>query len=400
MLRVSMDGDGKPKIVTCDKIKKGLSTEATDLDLIPPPSDFMDDPDSPSVLNPSLGESTSKPAETIDLELVKRASLSPSVTKESVNKSPPEVPLSLCQHEAAEPKSPPIVAPKPKKLPANIILKSQKVSAPSEGNSGPTMLLDPQRVRIEALRKLGLLKSEEVEPVPSPSPKHSPKTRKSWSAPPHEVNLAAPHTPPLTPSSVHVSSPAPASAPSQSPAAVPPSANSTAPPAHLLPDILPAPAAFSDLVKPLVNNDSPTPVDAAMNTSPLTPPSLTPPRVTGIKSATLEHSGLSLSTYMAALDSSEFSQGVSGEEDPAQPCNSRLRPASLRSRKEGQGLEKRRASSKEPGSQRSPSAHTAFQPGESQKLPRSQGISVLICPRAENGEDRRNALKKLGLLRD
>ncbi|XP_029013255.1 specifically androgen-regulated gene protein-like [Betta splendens] len=424
ILCVSMDRDGKPKIVTSDKNIQGQTTEPSgmDLALIPPPSDFMDEPDSPAEpqkveLHSSLGLSTNKPAETTDLELVhqrasmKRTSLSPV----SVNKPPLEVSLSPSEKpvtfgaqmdlppDAAEPRSPPVVAPKPKKLPASIVLKSQKVSALSEGNSGhpgPTssdrMLLDPQRVRIEALRKLGLLKSEEAESCPSPSPNQSPKTRKSWSASAPDVN---PVTPPLTSSSVPVS-PAPA-VPSQSPAVVPPSAQSSAPPVQLPPEILPAPAAFSD-TKPPVYDKSPSPVDAPVNMSPSTPPALakhlTPPRITGVKSATLEHSGLGLSSYMS--DSTEFSQEV-GEEEPPQPGNSRPRPASLSSRREGEGLERRRGSSKEPGSQRLLSGHATFQPtGEAQKLPRSQGISVLICPRAEHGEDHRNALKKLGLLRD
>lgn len=450
MLCVSTDGDGKPKIVTSNKISPGQSIEASEIDLglIPPPSDFMDEPDPPAQpekvdLHPSLEISTNKPGATVDLEHlrqrapVKRTSVSSTVTQENSNNPPPEMSLSPSQPavisgpqmspppEAAEPRSPPVVAPKPKKLPANIILKSHKVSTGSESNSGhsaPTssdrMLLDPQRVRIEALRKLGLLKSEESDSGPSLSPKHSPKTRRSWAAPPSPASPATPHTPPLTPSSIHVNSPPPASVPSQSPAAVSPLVNSTAPPVQFSPDILPAPAAFSDPVEPLLFDNKLSPVkdvseaavNALVNTPPLTPSTLTkhltPPKIKGLKSATLERSGLGLSTYMAGQDSSEASQGVSGEENPSQLRNSRPRPASLGSRKEFssaqcEGLQARCASSKEPDSQRSLSVHTAFQhSGDSQKLPRSQGISVLICPRAENGEDRRKALKKLGLLRD
>ncbi|XP_040007522.1 specifically androgen-regulated gene protein isoform X2 [Xiphias gladius] len=433
VLCISTDGDGNPKIVTSTRLCPGQSTEASEIDLglIPPPSDFMDEPrppahpeklkDHPS----SAGISSNKPGATVDLEQLrqrasaKRTSVSSSVTQETPNMPPPEVspflspPAVTSGHqmspppEADEPRSPPAVAPKPKKLPANIILKSHKAAvASSDGNSGhsvPTgsdwVLLDPQRVRIEALRKLGLLKSDESDSGPSLSPKLSPKTRKSWGAPPSPISPTTPHTPPSTPSN----SPIPAYVLLQSPAALSPLANSTAP------AILSAPAAFSDPFGPLpsdnelsaVKDVSEANVNAQVNMPPLTPPSLTkqltPPKIIDVKSATLEHSGLGLSSYMASQVSDEVGQAVSREQNPSQLRNNRPRPASLGSRREfssaqGDGLQAGRAISQ---------AHTAFQhSGDSQKLPRSQGISVLICPRAENGEDRREALKKLGLLRD
>ncbi|XP_071332931.1 specifically androgen-regulated gene protein isoform X2 [Trachinotus anak] len=441
VLCISTDGDGKPKIVTSTGLCPGQSTKASEIDLgvIPPPSDFMDKPyphAHPKEVQtnpPAAGVSRNKPGATIDLEQLrqrasKRSSVSSSITQETPNMPPPEVspilspPAIASGHqmnpppEAAAPRSPPAVAPKPKKLPPNIILKSHKAS--TDGNSGHSVstssdrvLLDPQRVRIEALRKLGLLKSDEADSGPV-SPKLSPKTRRSWGAPPSPVSPAAPHTPPLTPSNTCVSSPPPASVPLQSPAAVTPSADSP------VTDILPAPAAFSDFVEPLPSDNelsavrdlSEAKVSAQVNTRPLTPPTLTkkltPPKMVGIKSATLERSGLGLSSYMASQDSSEAGQGVGGEQSPSQLRNNRPRPASLGSRKEfssaqGEGLQPGRAKSQVPNSRRSMPAHTALQhSGDSQKLPRSQGISVLICPRAENEEDRREALKKLGLLRD
>ncbi|XP_040916514.1 specifically androgen-regulated gene protein isoform X2 [Toxotes jaculatrix] len=425
VLCISTDANGKPKIVTSTGLCQGHSTEASEIDLglIPPPSDFMDEPcplvhpEKVKDLSPSAGSSSNKPGATVDLEWLRQrtsTSVNSSMSQETPNmpqsegspglsppavrsghpKSPPPPP------EAAEPRSPPAVAPKPKKLPANIILKSHKSSV-ADGNSGhsaPTgsdrVLLDPQRVRIEALRKLGLLKSEDTDSGPALSPKLSPKTRRSWGAPPSPVSPATPHTPPLTPSNIRGNSPTPAFVPPKSL-----TANSTAP------DILPAPAAFSDPVRPLpsdnelspVKDVSDTRVDAQVNKPCLTPPTptkqLTPSKITGVKSATLERSGLGLSSYMASQDSSEAGQGISSQKSPRQLRNNRPRPASLGSQKE--------FSSTQSDSQRSQPTHTAFQhSGDSQKLPRSQGISVLICPRAENGEDRREALKKLGLLRD
>lgn len=431
VLCVSKDGDGNLKIVS-------QSTKASEIDLglIPPPSDFMDEPGPPPQpekakhLPPPAGISNNKPGATVDLEQLrqraspKKTSVSSPVTQEPPNKPPELSPLAMSSGpqsslppEATDPRSPPAVAPKPKKLPANIILKSHK-AAVADGNSGHSvpassdrLLLDPQRVRIEALRKLGLLKGDEAESGPALSPKHSPKTRRSWAAPPSPVSPAAPHTPPSTPSYTHVNSPPPASVPLPSPVAASPSGTSTAP-AVQPPEILPAPAAFSDSDGPLLSDNElsavkEATVNAQVNTPPRTPPALvkhlTPPKVIGVKSATLERSGLGLSSYMASQDSSEAGLGVHGKQSPSHLRNNRPRPASLGSGKEfssaqGEGVQVGRATSKEPDLRRSLPA--AQHSGDSQKLPRSQGISVLICPRAENGDDRREALKRLGLLRD
>ncbi len=433
VLCVSKDEDGNLKIVS-----QSTKASETDLGLIPPPSDFMDEPsplpqpEKVKRLPPSAGISNNKPGATVDLEQLRqrasaKTSVSSPVTQEPPNKPPEFSPSAISSGtqsslppEAAEPRSPPAVAPKPKKLPANIILKSHK-AAVADGNSGhsvPTssdrLLLDPQRVRIEALRKLGLLKGDEAESGPALSPKLSPKTRKSWATPPSPVSPAAPHTPPWTPSYTRVSSPPPASVPLQSPAAASPSGTSTAP-AVEPPEILPAPAAFSDSDGPLLSDNELSAakdvlgatVNAQVNTPPLTPPALvkhlTPPKVIGVKSATLERSGLGLSSYMASQDFDEAGQGVHGKHSPSHLRNSRPRPASLGSGKEfssvqGDGAQVGRAASKEPDSRRSLPASQHSR--DSQKLPRSQGISVLICPRAENGDNRREALKRLGLLRD
>ncbi|KAM3618507.1 uncharacterized protein V6R79_021228 [Siganus canaliculatus] len=397
-----------------------------DLGLIPPPSDFMDDPELPpqpeakeaQELPPSPVKPNNKPAAKVDLEKLrkrasqKKTSVSSPGSPDLPNK-PPElspsavspVPQSSLPHpDTVEPKSPPAVAPKPKKLPANIILKSHKASAAdsSSGHSLSTsndrVLLDPQKVRIEALRKLGLLKSEEVDSGPVLSPKHSPKTRKSWATPPSPVSPAAPQTPPLTPTHTRLSSlsPAPVSPqPLQAPS------GPSAAPTDLPPAFLPAPAAFSDPdgqdVSGLIN----TPV----NTPPRTPPALikkqTPPQ--SVKSATLERSGLGLSNYMSSEDSSETVESIRSRQSPGQLRNNRPRPASLGSRQEfpsgqGEGLQLGHVQSKEPDLRKSLPAFQ--QHGDSQNLPRSQGISVLICPRAENGDDRREALRRLGLLRN
>ncbi|XP_041860044.1 specifically androgen-regulated gene protein-like isoform X2 [Melanotaenia boesemani] len=377
----------------------GLSTEASenDLDIIPPPSDFMDEPD------------TSSHPEKI--------SESSTLTKAPPTKPPPITisnPQMISSPGVPDPRSPPAVAPKPKKLPPNIILKSHKTApAGSSGNSGHSLspsndrvFLDPQRVRMEALRKLGLLKSNEEDANPCLSPKLPPKTRQSWSASTPPISPATAHTPPMTPCSpcyTPVSSPPPAIVPLQpeTPTTVLPSATSTAPPIQAS-NVLPVPAAFRDPTGHGPLNTSSTP--------PLTPPApvkkLTTPKVIGIKSATLERSGLGLSTYLTHQSSMESGQSISGDQSPRQLRNNRPRPSSLGSGKDfshakREDLQAGHTTSKEPDSQKSLSAQTGFQQSrESAKLPRSQGISVLICPRSENGENRREALKKLGLIRD
>ncbi|XP_032378005.1 specifically androgen-regulated gene protein [Etheostoma spectabile] len=442
-LCVSTDGDGSLKIVPSASLCPVQATGASEINVgvIPPPSDFMDEPGFPPLpekvkdLPPSAGISDNKPGTTIDLEqLRQRATAQKTSLSSSGTQEPPNQPLKLTlpavssghlispPPEPFELRSPPAVAPKPKKLPSNIILKSHKAAvAGSDGSSGhpvPTssdrLLLDPQRVHIEALRKLGLLPAE-AQSGPTLSTNLAPKTRSSRTAPPSPVSPAAPHTPPVIPSHTSINSQPPASVPLQSPAAVLPSATSTAPAVQAA-EVLPAPAAFSDPVEPpLSDNDavkdaSQATVNAQVPTPPFTPPALvkhlTPPKVVGVKSATLERSGPGLSSFMASQDSEEASQGVSSEQSPSQLRNNRARPASLGSGKEftraqGEGLLVGHASSKEPDLRKSLPAQTAYQySGDSKKLLRSQGISVLICPRAENEEKRREALKKLGLLRD
>uniref|UniRef100_UPI0037E71AE0 specifically androgen-regulated gene protein n=1 Tax=Semicossyphus pulcher TaxID=241346 RepID=UPI0037E71AE0 len=424
-LCVSKDEDGNLRIVPSASLSPDQPPKATEsnLALIPPPSDFMDEPRPPPQPEkakdppPPAQISNNKPGATIDLEQLRERAFAKSHSMSSPE--PPDKPQELSPlavssghalsppPEAAEPRSPPAVAPKPKKLPANIILKSHK-AAVADGNSGHAtpassdrLLLDPQRTRMEALRKLGLLKSEDADPGPNLSPKLSPQTRRSWAAPSSPLS---PRTPPSTPSYPRVHSPSPASAPLHSPAAGSAAGTLTAPVVHVS-EILPVPVAFSDPEGSLHSDNELSAGKAVLEvTPPLTPPvpikHLMPPKFLGVKSATLERSGPGLSSYMAAQDSEA---GISGKLSPSQMRNNRPRPASLGSRKEfsstqGDSAKLGGATSKEPDSRRSLPAPQHSD--NSQKLPRSQGISVMICPRAENGDDRREALRRLGLIRD
>lgn len=424
--------DADPESVKSTIVCPGPSTDTSEIDLsvIPPPLNFRDEPDSPSQpvevkdLTPSVGISRKKPGISFDLEQIRqRASvkknLTSPVTKVPQIKPQPES-LSLltssqivapASPESAEPKSPPVVAPKPKKLPPNIILKSHKMTN-SDGNSAHPVLnsseqrpfMDPHKVRMEALRKLGLLKSSEEESIPNQSSKLPPKTRVSWSAsssssPP--ISPAAPNEPPSL-QSYNIPSSSVTVQP-LNPGALLPSNTSTAL-TVLDPDILPAPADFSDLTElsPSENQPSAVKVATSLTYSGLVK-QLTPPKG---KSASLGRTEGGISRYTAGQDYSEASQGTSINQNLNELRNHRPRPASLGSRKEfssaqGEGLEAEPSITKEPASQKALPAHTALHHSrDAQKLPRSQGISVLICPRSENEEDRRGALKKLGLLRD
>ncbi|XP_032431720.1 specifically androgen-regulated gene protein isoform X2 [Xiphophorus hellerii] len=368
-------------------------------------------PEATAPAPPSNGFTKQK--QTVDVEQmrmrasVKRSVVDSSAAEDSSSKAS-EVASLLPQMnpptEPSEPRNPPAVAPKPKKLPSSIILKSPKtptlVSHGNPGHSVPShsdrMLLDPQKVHMEALKKLGLLKDNKEEASRAVSPKISLKSASyKWSpassSPP--VSPAALLTPPVTPSLTPFISPLQAIVPQQSVQApiVPPSASSASPPIEDA-DILPAPAAFSDGFGPS-GDELPAVTEAPFSTLPNT----SPPKVISMKSATLERSGLGLSSQMFNRSLLEITDG---EQDPKHLRNTRPRPASLGTRKDfshtkGEGL----VASGTSESQK-PQPTQAFHRRESSKLPRSQGISVMICPRAENEEDRRQALKKLGLLRD
>ncbi|XP_074538078.1 specifically androgen-regulated gene protein [Halichoeres trimaculatus] len=433
-LCVAKDEDGNLIIVPSSSLPPDPPTEkasVVDVAFIPPPSDFMDVPAPPQPHRPLTAKdllsppipSNNKPGATVDLEQLrerassKRASMSfpkpPDEPKEPspslVSPSPPVSPLAPPLPEVAEPRSPPAVAPKPKRLPANIILKSHKAAmadassahlVPSSGG----LLTDQQRVHMEALRKLGLLKSEDGDSSPNLSPRHSPQTRRSWAAPSSPIS---PSTTPTTPAYPRVHTPSPITVSVQSPAADSPPGTLTAP-VILPPEIIPAPDAFSDPDGSLhSDNELSAGTDASEVSAPFTPPllkggrHLTPPKSFGVKSATLERSGPGLSSYRAGQDSSEA--GISGNLSPAQLRNNRPRPASLGSRTEfssapGEGLKVGGATSKEPDVRRSLQAPQPVK--NSKKLPRSEGISVLICPKSQNEEDRRIALRRLGLLKD
>uniref|UniRef100_A0A8C7FST6 Specifically androgen-regulated gene protein n=1 Tax=Oncorhynchus kisutch TaxID=8019 RepID=A0A8C7FST6_ONCKI len=348
--------DNMPKGVSVDSKPAKCNTKVPselDLKLIPPPSDFRDD-ELEEESDPPVPAELRGPLTYIELEQLRRqvsmkraAPASPGAQEAPPSKPCVDLPVSTQAlpspsdvlptpiSEALEPKSRPAVAPKPKRLPSNIILKSHKLDSHPSPSPIDRSMIDPQKVRREALRKLGLLKTEDgdsaitLTPVPAPA-----------------------LTPALVPAPVSATIPAPPTTPA------------------------PVPAQFSDNAKTL-----PSPATLP------SPPKHIPPPI-GVKSATLERSGKGLSSYMASNTSLGANQGPKVALSPGNLRNSRPRPASLGTGKDFVNVQ-------------GEASHPQPVHGESHnKLPRSHGISVLICPNSKSGEDRREALKKLGLLGD
>uniref|UniRef100_A0A3P8WMJ4 Specifically androgen-regulated gene protein-like n=1 Tax=Cynoglossus semilaevis TaxID=244447 RepID=A0A3P8WMJ4_CYNSE len=385
VLCVTTDASGHPKIIASTSLHSAQPVEPSEnnLVLIPPPSDFMDKPNPPVDLEQlrqrarvgKTSESSSVFQESSTLsEVPSCVSASPAIylPPEAPHVIPDDLRSPLPEH--MEPKSPPAVAPKPKKHPANIIRKSPNTSgAGTDSNLGHFVPSEQERVHMEALRKLGLLKGDETDSSPVQTP-------------PSPVSPATPRTPSFNRP--------PVSVPALSPPVDAASVNAK------VSEILPVPAAFSD---PIGQEEAAAKDVLDVSPNQKTPgphlpsPSMTrhpaPPNTTGVKSATLERSGPGLSSLMAGQDFNLASQ----------LRKSRPRPASLGSGKEftstqGKDVQAAPASSPQPDSRRSVHDYSALQ--RSQKLPRSEGVSVLICPRSDNEEARRKALKKLGLLRD
>ncbi|KAM9342141.1 specifically androgen-regulated gene protein-like isoform 2-T2 [Pholidichthys leucotaenia] len=416
----SAGSDGDPKSVV---VLPSPFTEGSEIDVnfIPPPSDFMDVPKSLSTpeeaeVLPSSPKTSSNDSQTrVHIEdllqriSTKKPNVSSPVSEEPPSKPPPVVApglppvvtsgpqLSPPPQQDTEPRSPPVVAPRPKILPDNIILRSKRPASISyvgtSGHSVPTNsewpYIDHQKARLEALRKLGLLKSDEDNSGSVLNTKNSPKTRNSWAAPSPPISPAVSRTPPSFTSLPSVSPTYPLS-PSPTP------------------DTLPAPAAFSDATEPSGNVMSVIGdvTEDTVDTPPTLVKHLTLPKLMSMQSTSLEHTSLGVSSHMAGGNSSEAIQGFDNKQNLSQLRNSRPRPASVGSGTDFSIADRERmqaggAASRDPYSQRSLLAHTDHQQSkESSKLPRSQGISVLISPRSENEGERREALKKLGLLRD
>ncbi|XP_007233491.3 specifically androgen-regulated gene protein [Astyanax mexicanus] len=263
----------------------------------------------------------------------------------------------------SQPKSPPAVAPKPKKLSPKIVLKSHKDSVPGHSlvSSGDRMM-NPQKVHIEALKKLGLLKADETDSAPSLS-----------SSPPHRI-------PP--PSTFNTTT-------------VPPSGDA----AHetKLAEV----EAQGKMILPAQSNPendgrgSPVIPRESRKNFEIKSASLERPKM-GLKSVTADHSSL-------IMNQEKNQEKTNLELSPGQLRRSRSRPASAGSQKE-MGIDQLSSNSgKEQDVRRSLGSSPIpplVQPSTDSQVPsRSHGmISVVFTPQSKNGEERRQALKRLGLI--
>ncbi|KAM7171522.1 specifically androgen-regulated gene protein isoform 1-T5 [Macrochelys suwanniensis] len=252
----------------------------------------------------------------------------------------------------------PPTAPKPRKLPPNIILKPSKVSpaplvdpnhnrkvpSPSspkyKSNTSDSSAEKQERARWEALEKLGLLHDKGRE------------------------------------SKVHVVRPPTAPKPN--------------------PVLIPRAGSRDNL-----NSDDGA--DAPANEKPdqQRAPGLNPAESTApglrqtIKSNSLERSGIGLSSEVQNMDSSSLGKtSVPKKMAPSVIRNNRTRPASLGTREAFIELKASKTDHEEPEKSDKRKSYPLL------KFPRPTCVSVKITPKGATDENRREALKKLGLLKE
>ncbi|TSL61131.1 hypothetical protein Baya_6402 [Bagarius yarrelli] len=260
--------------------------------------------------------------------------------------------------EYEEAKSPPSVAPKPKKLPSGIVLKTHKDSTPGHSlvSPGDRMISNQKKVHLEALKKLGLLKTAEIDKGLCPNPQ----------------NKTSPHSPSNTLPSVasiteHTTSPV-----------------RLAPKHHAVVRTQDEPDFSYLSIQPEKGERE--------NLLPTRTPS---PKPFEMKSASVERSGVGLKSLTLENASRFRSQEESVENTPVSFGHQRVCEESLK----GIGVKVIPPElNKEPELRRSLPIPVPSQPKtESQKAIRSHGISVIISPQNTDGEDRRQALRRLGL---
>ncbi|XP_045154073.1 specifically androgen-regulated gene protein [Echinops telfairi] len=338
----------------------------------------------------------------------------------------------------------PLTAPKPRKLPPNIVLKSSRSSFHSDshhwlsphsevapGDSGLVSgsLQEQRKARREALEKLGLPQDQDEsslhlsKPTSSLRLKEPPARATALSPPagPAQVSAAVsasgkaqafPTPPPgRGASAVKVPAPAPAKGPSPVKAsAAAPALGSSSPGKVLIPAQEPSPGKAS------AAKSTPMSIPKATRTN--SPPTLAKPasglilqesnipglRQMNFKSKTLERSGVGLSSYLSAekdpspqtsssLEKGSFLDKIS----PSVLRSTRPRPASLGTGKDFEGIQVGKLADLK---QEQDSKRFSLSGHSRDKLPRPPCISVRISPKGVPEEHRREALKKLGLLKE
>ncbi|XP_076840403.1 specifically androgen-regulated gene protein isoform X2 [Brachyhypopomus gauderio] len=338
--------------------------------LIPPPSDFMDEPNQPLPQPQSQSQSqlppqpqTQPPVENAVIAPPSGFGMEPrdDASLSAASATPALLTPGAC-HDAPqqiEPKSPPAVAPKPKKLPSNI-MKSHKEPGPSHSlvSASDRTMMNPQKVHIEALKKLGLLKDNEPDLSPA------------------------------------------ISQPQKVPSPLPVSTGTTSVP--------PAAETMQTPGKTVSHLSSPPLQEKGGRQSPLIPRDQSP-RVFEFKSATIERSVMGPKSHAAEQSSTTTCQGKTPEKpnvelSPGQVRRNWSRPVSTGSLRDLSIHKAPFDSNQDPKIRRSLQTSTVptttQQSTDTQKTTRTHGISVVISPQSKNGEDRKQALRKLGLIRD
>ncbi|XP_077457511.1 uncharacterized protein LOC144074604 isoform X2 [Stigmatopora argus] len=348
-----------------------------ELGLIPPPSDFMDDPvPDLKVADLGLRHSDPKPNNVKDplhsayvkgfymRVLEKNPSVSPPAnqkppdklsigTRQSLPDLEPVLPVIL-QPDSTGPISPPFGSRKEKTYSVSVPYQTQTLEPNSPIANGESQLSDKEIIHIQALQKLGLRKDSFTDLEPTLDHKISPQTRKSWK------DLSLLSSPSLLRPSNQKSSYM-----LKSHASLGSTSTSS--------DFLPVPSSLIDRARHrlsehgrysgnnVVANSMHTQVKSPRRTSSDLVKQLT--RVAAAQSNAMENSDLRL-------------RQPTGHHNiiSVEKCLSHA---------DSNGFRKRSTS------------HSA-----AHILPRSKGVSAQISPQGQNGIDRREVLKKRGLITD
>ncbi|KAG8504395.1 Specifically androgen-regulated gene protein [Galemys pyrenaicus] len=355
-------------VVPAPRAEQGLGPqEASDSDVVPPPEAFRDSrptapreqshvPQSPAALGPP---EHGAPAPEAMSQAAKEQG-QPALPGAQSSRDLRGAPVPAGAHPEAQ--QGPATAPKPRKLPPNIVLKSSRGSLRAEPQhrlSRPAEApgdAEHRRARREALEKLGL-----------PQDQEDPSAHPSRPRPGGSLELREPPAPAR--GSPLGSAQGPALGPGQTPGPEPAPGRATPAPGPTL------------LCKGA--------------------PGL---QQTGVKASTLERSGVGLGSALVkegarpAQASSCPGKGAFLDKlSPQVLRNSRPRPASLGTGRDFEGIQVGRLADLE----QEQSAPRAPRHGQSRdKLPRPICVSVKIAPRGVPAEHRREALRKLGLLKE
>ncbi|XP_045697316.1 specifically androgen-regulated gene protein isoform X2 [Phyllostomus hastatus] len=314
----------------------------------------------------------------------------------------------------------PLTTPKPRRLPPNIVLKSSRSSfhtdpqnwlsrhseaAPGDSSLASSSLQEQRKARKEALEKLGLPQDQDEPSVHLSKPTSSIRLKGTCAqAPsPAPASASAPAQPATqvsvaVPAAGKASAPAPTrgTSPVKAPAPSPAQGSSTGkvPAAKSIP--IPnstASRANSTLTQPKPNS--------GLTLQESSIPGL---RQMNFKSNTLERSGVGLSSYLSTeKDPSPQTSTSLGKDSflnkisPNVWRNSRPRPASLGTGKDFAGIRVSKLADQE---LEQSSKRLSHQGQSCDKLPRPTCVSVKISPKGISDEHRREALKKLGLLKE